>query len=210
MRNLPILLALLLLSLLTAAASAASAHALVPPDPGQVGTLLAPEDEEEDEEAIDETGDDEEAEDESEDGEDPVIAALKACEGAEDEELCEERVVEEAEAEECLLEDADASVKASPGNGKVRLTVRYRSLEPTAVSVDARLRGGKGGLHLGSDRASFHRSGVFHDTFTLGERQMARALAAKQFAVDLQPVGTPGHCEVHLTASRAGAKLRWS
>lgn len=209
MRKLPLLLVLLLLSLLTAAASAASAHTLSLPSPEQLGTLVAPDDEEEADEAIEE--DEEEAEDESEEGEDPVIAALKACEGRADEERCEEEVVKEAEAEECLLEHADASVKASPGNNKVRLTVRYRSFEPTAVSVDARLRGAKGGLHLGQDQARFRRAGVYHDTFKLGERQMAKALAARQFEVDLLAAGTSANCAVHLTASRAGArKLRWN
>ena len=152
MRKLPLLLVLLLLSLLTAAASAASAHALSLPGPEQVGTLVTSEDEEEaeDEEA---EASEEEAEDASEEGEDPVIAALMACEGAADEERCEERVVKEAEAEECLLEYADVSVKASPHGKKVSLTVRYRSFEPISVSVDARLRGAKGGLHLGQDQA---------------------------------------------------------
>jgi len=208
MRKLPLLLALLLLSLLTAAASAASAHALGLPSPGQVGTLVAPGAEEDDEEAIEE--DEEEAEDENEESEDPVIAALMACEGAADEERCEEQVVKESEAEECLLEYADASVKASPGANRVTLAVRYRSFEPISVDLDARLRGAKGSLRLGSDRARFRRSGVFHDTFKLGERQMAKALAARQFTVDLQAAGTPGDCAVHLTASRAGAKPRWS
>lgn len=209
MRKLPLLLVLLLLSLLTAAASAASAHALSMPTPEQVGTLVAPDDEEEAGEAIED--DEEEAGDEAEEGEDPVIAALMACDGKADEERCEEEVVEEAEAEECLLEDADVSVKASPGKNKVRLTVRYRSFEPTAVSVDARLRGTKGGLHLGQDRARFRRAGVYRETFRLGERQMAKALAARQFEVDLQPAGTAADCGVHLTASRTGArKLRWS
>ncbi|HMI81296.1 MAG TPA: hypothetical protein VK480_05865 [Solirubrobacterales bacterium] len=210
MRKLSILLVLLLLSLLTAVASAASAHALSLPDPGQVGTLAAPGDEEEDEDEEAAEEDDEEAEDASEDGEDSLIAALRACEGAADEEGCEERVTKETEAEECLLESADASVKASPGSGKVRLTVRYRSFEPISVSVDARLRGAKGGLRLGQDRTRFRRSGVYRDTFKLGERQMAKALAARKFTIDLQAAGTPGYCAVHLTASRAGAKPRWS
>jgi hypothetical protein len=208
MRKLPLLLVLLLLSLLTAAAASASAHALGLPSPEQVGTLVAA-DEEEADEAIEE--DEEEAEDESEEGEDPVIDALMACEGKADEERCEEQVVKEAEAEECLLEHANASVKASPGKNKVRLTVRYRSFKATAVRVDARLRGAKGGLHLGQDQARFRRAGVYHDTFRLSERQMTKALAARQFEVDLLAAGTSANCAVHLTASRVGArKLRWS
>jgi hypothetical protein len=206
MRKLPILLVLLLLSLLTAAAAAASAHALSLPGAEQVRTLVGPEDEEETEvedggEAEPETEDDEAT---AADGEEDA-----SCFGEEDVALCEQQADEEAEAQECLLEYADASVKASPGHGKVHLTVHYQSFEPTSVSVDARLRGAKGGLHLGSDRARFRRSGVYRDTFKLGERQMAKALAARQFAVDLRAAGTPGYCAVHLTASRTGAKPRW-
>jgi hypothetical protein len=212
MRKLPILLVLLLLlSLLTAAASAASAHAFALPGIGQPAPLVAPDDEED--EAEDDGEDELEAEDdetEAAEEEEEEEEEDASCFGEEDEELCEQQADEEAEAEECLLEGAEAAVKASPGRGKVRLTVRYQSFEPTRVNVNARLRGAKGGLHLGSDRARFRRSGVYHDTFKLNEREMARALAARQFAVDLQAAGTPGYCEVHLTASRAGAhKLLW-
>lgn len=182
MRKLPYLIALLLLSLLLLAA-AASAHAVALPAPATQASPFGGPPEEETE--ADEEGESEESE--ADEGED--------C-SAEEDELCEEET--EEEAEECLLEDADASFTAAPGAGQVRLRVHYRAFEPTAVVVDARLRGSKGTLHLGTDRARFHRAGVYRYSFDLGSRQMAKAVAAKEFEVDLYAVGTPADCEMHL------------
>lgn len=184
MRKLPHLLALLLLSLLLLAA-AASAHAVTPPAAAAHGAPVAEEETEEDEGEADDEGDDSESDDEGED-----------C-GAEEDELCEEETDEEAE--ECMLEDASASFTAAPGAGEVRLRVQYRAFEPTAVVVDARLRGSKGALHLGTDRTRFRRAGVYRYSFDLGSRQMAKAVAAKEFEVDLYAVGTPAACEIHLS-----------
>jgi hypothetical protein len=186
MRKLPYLLVLLLLSLLLLAA-AASAHALTLPSPAiQASPFTGPPEEETE---ADEEG---EAEDEgNESGDDEG----EDC-GAEEDELCEEEV--EEEAEECLLEDADASFTATPGAGEVRLRVHYRAFEPTAVIVDASLRGNKGSLHLGSERVRFHRAGVYRDSFSLGSKQMAKAVAAKEFEVGLRAVGTPAECEMDL------------
>jgi hypothetical protein len=182
MRKLPYLLALLLLSLLLLAA-AASAHAVTLPAPAAQASPFGGPPEEETE--ADEEGESEEPE--ADEGED--------CDKEEDE-LCEEE--SEEEAEECLLEDADASFTAAPGAGEVRLRVHYRAFEPTAVVVDARLRGNKGALHLGTDRARFHRAGVYRYSFDLGSRQMTKAVAAREFEVDLYAVGTPADCEMHL------------
>jgi hypothetical protein len=194
MRKLPILLVLLLASLMLLAA-AASAHAIGLPATAEGSPFVVEVDEEDeaddgeaDDEGDEEAGneiDDFEGADEGED-----------CEG-DDDELCEEDL-ELEEAEECVLEDASASFTAAPGAGQVRLTVHYRAFEPTPVLVDARLRGSKGALHLGSDRARFRRAGVFHYSFDLGSKQMAKAVAAKDFEVDLYAVGTPADCELHL------------
>ncbi|HEU4707166.1 MAG TPA: hypothetical protein VFS64_08270 [Solirubrobacterales bacterium] len=182
--KLPLLLVLLLLSLMLATA-AASAHAASLPIeiPGQA-TALALSSAEEDE-----------AEGEASEGEG------EGCEteGPEDEEPCEAQG-EDEEADECLLEEAGASVVAVPGADLVRLTVRYRALEPTAVDVDAKLHGAKGSLHLGSERVRFHRAGVYRASFHLGPRRMPKALAAREFEIGVRPVGAPAGCALDLTA----------
>jgi hypothetical protein len=185
MRKLPYLLILLLLSLLLLAA-AASAHAATLPLPAIQASPFAGPPEEETE--ADEEGEAEDEGIESEDGEG------EDC-GIEEDELCEEGT---EEAEECLLEDADAAFTAAPGAGEVRLRVHYRAFEPTSVIVDASLRGNKGSLHLGSERVRFHRAGVYRDSFSLGSKQMAKAVAAKELEVDLRAVGTPSECEMDL------------
>jgi hypothetical protein len=195
MRKLPYLLALLLLSLLLLAA-AASAHALTLPTAATGASPFAPPVEEETE--ADEEG---EAEDESDEGEEDEG---EDC-GAEEDELCEEET--EEEAEECLIEDADAAFTAAPGAGEVRLKVHYRAFEPTAVVVDASLRGSKGSLHLGNERVRFHRAGVYRDSFNLGSKQMAKAVAAKEFEVSLRAVGTPAECEMDL-ATRGSRRAK--
>ncbi|MGN6558185.1 MAG: hypothetical protein ACTHLH_09275 [Solirubrobacterales bacterium] len=193
LRKLPFLLVLLLLSLMLLAA-AASAHALTLPAPAQVPPLAAAAAEEEDES---EAEDDEEAEEPN------------ACESEDEEaeERCEEEQAEAEEAEECVLEDGDASFVIAPDSGEVRLTVHYKAFAPAAVTVDASLHGGKGKLHLGSDHARFHQNGVFHDTFALSAKQMAKALAAREFEVDLHAAGTPAGCGLSLaTRARHRAK----
>jgi len=192
MRKLPLLLVLLLISLFAVAgpARALSVPPLLP--------ALANEEAEENEEG--------EAEGEEAEGEES-----EACEADPEEgESCEE-AEEVAEAEECVIEDATAVVAANPGNDTVRLTIHYRAFSPTAVAIDARLRGSKGGLHLGADRARFRRAGVFHDSFGLSEKEMVRALAAREFAIELHAVNTPASCRMQLTAHRGGGrKLLWS
>lgn len=200
MRKLPLLLVLLLLSLCLLAA-AASAHALNLPSTGvsQVTAFAGP--------ALDDEAesDDEEGEEAAEDeGEEDETCAR---EDAEAEERCEEELEAEEEAEECLLEDADASIVTAPGSEQVRLTVRYAVFELTSVVVDARLRGAKGGLHLGTGHARFKRTGVYRTSFHLGARQMAKALAAREFEVDLHAAGTPAECGLDL-ATRAHRRAR--
>jgi hypothetical protein len=188
MRKLPLLLVLLLISLFAVAgpARALSAPPILP--------ALAGEEAEENEEG------------EETEGEENEECALDLEEG----ESCEE-AEEVAEVEECVIEDATAAVAANPGNDTVRLTIRYRAFSPTAVAIDARLRGSKGGLHLGADRARFRRAGVFHDSFGLSQKEMVRALSAREFAIELHAVNTPPYCRIQLTAHRgASRKLLWS
>ncbi|MGN6217074.1 MAG: hypothetical protein ACTHN7_08985 [Solirubrobacterales bacterium] len=193
MRKLSLLLFLLLLALLAMGGTAQAL--LVPPAAAPSLSAVNPEPEEE----------------ESEEGE----AETEECEaGAEEAEECEEAeeaAEEKAAAEECVIEDATATVAADPGNDTVRLTIHYRTYTPAAIAIDSKLRGAKGGLHLGTSHTRFRRAGVFHDSFGLSAKEMARALAAREFAIDLHAVNTPAYCRVHLTAHRGGTrKLRWS
>ncbi|HEY6730018.1 MAG TPA: hypothetical protein VI039_03225 [Solirubrobacterales bacterium] len=145
----------------------------------------------------------EEPEDDSESGPDESDPAIEEeCE--EDEEgLCEE----EAEpAEECAIEDATAKVSASPGNNSVALLVRYKASAPTSVAIDARLRGGKGGLHLGAGHTRFRRAGTFRDSSVLGEKRMDRVLAAREFLIELREVNAPRYCSVELNGALRRAK----
>jgi hypothetical protein len=202
MRKLPLLLVLLLLSLCLLAA-AASAHAAALPATTTRAALLAA------------SSEDEEAGDEAEAGNDEGDEAEEAGEAefceAEDEEEEEEQLCEEGleaeEAEGCKLDDASASVAAAAGAEEVRLTVHYKAFEPTPVTVDARLLGSKGGLHLGSKHVRFLRSGVYRDSFGLSPRQMTKALAAHEFEVDLHAAGTPADCALHLS-SRVARRAR--
>ncbi len=188
MRKLPLLL---LVALLTLGAIAVPAQALSLPLPA-----LAAVDEEA--EASDESGDEED-----EDSGECTI------EDEEDVQLCAEIAAEEreeAEAEECVLEDATAKVSANPGNDSVALVIRYQADAPTSVAIDARLRGNKGSVHLGAGHARFRRSGTFRDTFLLGEKQMERVLAAREFEVELQAVHTPRYCGLDLNGALHRAK----
>ena len=181
--KLPLLLVLLLLSLMLLAA-AASAHASILPLGGPSAAHGAP--------ADDGEGEGDEEEGESEGAED------EACEGEEEGEgLCEE--LEAEDDEECVVEEAGVSAAVTGHGHRVLLTIRYHSFEPTTVAIDARLRGSKGSLHLGDGRARFRDEGTFHDTFSLGPKQFGKALAAREFDVDLHAVGAPADCELRLS-----------
>ena len=185
----------LLVALLALGAVAGPAQALSLP----LAPLVAPEDEAE-------AGDESDAAEEAEEGEESGECTI---EDEEDVQLCAEIAAEEAEearAEECVLEDATARVSANPGNGSVALIVRYEADAPSSVAVDARLTGGKGGVHLGADHARFRRAGTFRDTFVLGEKRMERVLAAREFEVELQAVNTPRYCRLDLNGALHRAK----
>lgn len=189
MRHLSLLFALLLATL----GLAATAKALPAPTLDQpLQALSAPADEEADD------GEEADEPDEPEDGEEGEVCETED-EGGE-EEACEEGD-EAEEEEECVLESADASVTANPGNGKVRVTVRYTASTASTVALAYGLRGGKGALRLGSARAQFHRAGVFHDALTVGGKKLAKLAAARQFLVEVHAVGTPGYCREDLTDS---------
>jgi len=150
--------------------------------------------------------------DEAEDGdEDESEGEEEGCtiEDEEDVQLCAEIAEEERESEEaekCVLEDATAKLAALPGSQTVQLAIHYRALAPASIAIDARLRGPHGGLHLGAEHTHFRRAGVFRDNFVLGEKQMERALAARQFSVALQALNTPRYCRFNLVGAPRRAK----
>ncbi len=184
---LPFLLVLLSLSLLTVA----SAHALsLPGLPGE--SPAAAEDEAEEPEGEEAEGP------ETEEGE---LDLEEACEAG-DEDGCEELEGDE----ECVLEEATAKVAPHPGDDTVQLTVHYEAFAPAAVAIDARLHGSRGRLHLGSRHTRFRRAGVYRESFALGEKQMERALAAREFSVELKAVNTPRYCRLDLTGAPLRAK----
>jgi hypothetical protein len=194
MRNLPLLLVLLLLSAL-AAAPAAPASSL--PFVDQIRPL-----------ALDDEEESEEAEDEAEEAE----VERELCE--EDPEFCEEEAEprgkakgkDEGQGDQCALKNASANVTLNPGKRRLRLTVHYRTLKPASVSVGASLEGPKGMVHLGTDHARFHRSGVYRDSFGLAEKQTKKALAAREFSVELHVVNEPASCRLELTGASRRAK----
>ncbi len=205
MRNLPLLLVLLLLSVLLGTASVQAAAQPAPAEP--VNRLLL---DEEEPEVEDEPEDEDEAEDPAEEAE----IEREICE--EDPELCEEEDEGKGNGKgkqggECLLKKASANVTANPGKRRLRLTVHYKTLKPATVNVEALLRSSKGAVYLGNDHARFRRSGVYRDTYALPEKQMKKAIAAREFEVELHVVNTPPSCGVELSAHRKGAKkLSWS
>jgi hypothetical protein len=159
-----------------------------------------------DEEGDEAEGANESSEDETEEGE-----ASDDCEieDEEDVQLCTEIAAEEreeAEAQECVLEDAIAKVSANPGNDTVAVTIRYQADTPASVAIDARLRGSKGSIHLGADHARFRRAGTFRDIFVLGEKRMQRVLAAREFEIELQALNTPRYCRLDLNGAPRRAK----
>jgi hypothetical protein len=190
MRKLPLLLALLLLSVLLTAASAQAS--LLPTSSHPTAFAAVGEEEAEDEEG-----------EEDEEPEECVI------EDEEDVQLCAEIAQEEKEAaeeERCVLDDAKAAVTTNPGKRRLRLTVHYKTLKPATVDVKASLQGPKGAVHLGTEHARFRRAGVYRDTFTLPEKQMKKALAAREFLVELNVVNAPASCALELTGASPRAR----
>lgn len=195
MRKLSLTPVIALLALCALAVPARALSLPLPPVP-----LAAPAEEAEGAEAGDEAGE------EAETGDEPFECTI---EDEEDVRLCAEIAEEEREeaaSEECVIEDASARVSANPGNGSVDLTVRYRAHAPASIAIEARLRGGRGGVHLGASHVRFRRAGTFRDTFVLGEKRMERVLAAHEFEVELQAVNTPRYCRIELSGALPRAK----
>jgi hypothetical protein len=94
---------------------------------------------------------------------------------------------------QCLLRTADAKAVVYTAQDKGSLTIRYISLSPIDVTVDYRLRGGKGSLSLGGTKEHFAKQGVLHRTERLSKGQAAKARAAHDVTVQLRFSDAP-HC----------------
>lgn len=139
------------------------------------------------------------------------------CELAEEEgEECEEEAGASAEApRECLLTSAQATVSAGIASDRLQLVVRYTTSTPTTVALDYWLRGSKGPLSLGQQHKHLGSHGTLHQTETLSAAQMVKVRAARDFVVQLRPLGAPRFCQHlfdrHLTAKHVTASnLTWS
>jgi hypothetical protein len=133
-----------------------------------------------------ETSADSSADEEEVDGEE--------CEVEEDSEECEEDAATVDRSEACILRSASATVTVLQARNQVRLALRYTALSPALVSVEYSLRGRRGRLKMGEDSRRFSRRGVFHDTETLSEAEMAKVEAATEFDVRLHAANTPRYC----------------
>ena len=134
----------------------------------------------------------------------------------EDEESGEEWCVEEEEAEEeaaeCVVTEASGRVVARANRRRLDLIVRYRAEHPAAVTIRWSLRGRKGRLGFGTERARFSRSGTYrHSESHLSRRRMAKALASREFRVTVRAVNTPSYCKSEFDlrlSSRHGSRAR--
>lgn len=188
---------LLTISLLAALLFVRQAEAATATAPAQASAVSSVEDEEiEAEEESESEGDEEESEDEEEDDELGTVGPLLL-------------------PPECLLHTAEAHVSASAAQGMVRLTIHYTSYAPTIASVDYWLKGSKGALHLGETKHHFGRQGVLREDAHVGDRAMAKVLAARAFIVQLDIPAAPSFCDRYstqrLTAKHvAGGHATWS
>jgi hypothetical protein len=214
---------LLILVLLGSLAVSQAATAAVTSPLNSRSPLLAPHGAAEPEE--EQEGQEEEFEVEEEFEIEDCEAAAGEVESGETEEAEEE--VEECEAEaekgkgkkgetfvtapaECLVQRAESTITTLPSTDRVRLTVHYKNYSPSAVAIGLKLKDGKGSLELAQTTKHLGRGGVLHLTTKLGAAEMDRAADAREFAVALRAVNTPGYCsdllEQHLRSKHASAQ----
>jgi hypothetical protein len=95
---------------------------------------------------------------------------------------------------ECLLRSASAKATVPAKQDRLLLTISYSTYERTEATIDYRLRGAKGSLHLPQARQRLGERGVLHVTEPLSESEAERARAAKDFTVQIRIAGTPSEC----------------
>jgi hypothetical protein len=96
---------------------------------------------------------------------------------------------------ECVLRTARATVVVQEAQSKLRLQLAYTAFEPAPASVEYRLRGDKGSLQLNAGHRRLSESGVLRETETLSASELAKALAARTFTVDIRVPGAPQYCD---------------
>jgi hypothetical protein len=94
----------------------------------------------------------------------------------------------------CQVRQAESTITTLPGSDQVRLSVRYRTYEPTAITVGLKLKDHKGSVPIEHATRHLSADGVLHLTTKLGGAVMERALAASEFDVSLRAPETPGFC----------------
>ncbi|HEX8754066.1 MAG TPA: hypothetical protein VF731_11690 [Solirubrobacterales bacterium] len=94
----------------------------------------------------------------------------------------------------CVLRVARARVFVFTKKSKARLVIHYTTYKPAEVTVGYSLKGGKGGLVLGSAAAKFKKAGVFRLPVSLAAPEMAKVRAAKSFKVKFKIPKTPALC----------------
>jgi hypothetical protein len=206
-RHATLLILTLLLSLFVVPALSQAASSTSPTSAKQPTVpRLAPRDDAEDEE--------------SEDGEEIEIDECEAGDGSfefEDEEFeesegeeeefeiefeeCEEEAKKKKKKagavtapEECRVRSAESSITTLPGSDRVQLTVQYLTYKPSTVSLDLKLKDGKGSLKIDSATKHLGKKGVLHLTTKVPGAVMDRATRAKEFDVALRAPQTPGYC----------------
>ena len=107
--------------------------------------------------------------------------------------------------EECRVRSAESSITTLPDSGRVQLTVRYLTYKPSTVSLDLKLKDGKGSLKIESTTKHLGKQGVLHLTTKVPDAVMNRAAKAKEFDVALRAPQTPGYCGPMLE-QKLGAK----
>lgn len=132
--------------------------------------------------------------DESADEEEEEEVDGEECEVDEDSEECEEDAATVDRSEACILRSASATVTVLQARSQVRLALRYTALSPALVNVEYSLRGRRGSLKIDGGNHRFSRRGVFRDTETLSEAEMAKVEAATEFDVRLHAANTPRYC----------------
>lgn len=96
--------------------------------------------------------------------------------------------------EACRVRSAESSITTLPDSNRVQLTVHYLTYKPATVSVDLKLKDGKGSLKIDSTTKHLGKKGVLHLTTKVPDAVMERAAKAKEFDVALRAQQTPAYC----------------
>jgi hypothetical protein len=106
----------------------------------------------------------------------------------------------------CLLRSASAKAVVPANQDKLRLTISYTTFEPAEATIDYRLHGSKGSLHLPQVRQRLGKQGTVGVIEPLSEAQAGRARAANDFSIQFRIAEAPRECQPlfirHLTVKR--------